>query len=76
MKRLQGCIQEVVAYSGAVSCDPSWPVMSALCSQKYLNMDNADARVTLFKMLGEYLTSRDLEEMLLILFMVMLVPKW
>ena len=36
MERLQGRMQEITSYSGAVSCDPGWPVMSALCCQENL----------------------------------------
>lgn len=49
-KRLQGHIQETASASGAVSCEPIWLMMSDLCLQKCLIMDNADVQVTLCEM--------------------------
>lgn len=74
MKRLQGHVQETASDSGAVSCDLSWPLMSAFCLQKYLIMDTADVQVTLYEMLGQYWTySQALAEILLVLFTAMLL---
>lgn len=49
-EKFQGHAQETASASGAVSCEPIWPMRSDLCLQERLIMDNADVQVALFEL--------------------------